>query len=149
MNDYSNKYDIVKRYKLTKEQVEIYLWVKDQKINTDDGTICYWVKKYSPQRIRDVVCFANTRRNSGQKIHNVGGWIRWFLETEQIVVNEASNINHDFCVKFVESRKWAELKIFEKYVRDTITGDDLPLTMGVDDFRRSLEALYQKSQLYK
>jgi hypothetical protein len=30
----------------------------------------------------------------------------------------------------------------EKYVKDMITGDDLPLTLNKDDFRRGLELAY-------
>lgn len=148
MNGYS-KNDIVRRYKLTEEQVEVYLWIKNQQINTDDNTLCYWIKKYNSKRIRDVVNYANKRRNSGEEIRNIGGWIGWFLKTEQIVANETSNLNYEFCIKFVESNQWSELKIFEKYVKDTVTGDDLPLTMAFEDFRCSLERLYEKSQLYK
>jgi hypothetical protein len=148
MIDYK-KNNITKRYKLTKEQEEIYEWIKTQKINTDDNTLCYWVKTYSPRRVKEVVDFANARRTSGQEIPNVGGWIHSLLKNEQIVVNDTCKLNREFSVKFMKSKKWTDLKIFEKYVKDGITGDDLPLTMTVEDFRSSLESLYQKSILYK
>ena len=35
---------LAKKFKLTNEQVTMYVWLKDQNINTDDGTLCYWVK---------------------------------------------------------------------------------------------------------
>ena len=137
------------RYKLTKEQEDDYLWVKRQKINTDDNTICYWTKRYSSKRIKEVVNFAYKRQREGQEIKNIGGWIQNFLKTDQIVVNDNSEINQEFCVSFVESKKWRELKFYEKYVRDSITGDDLSFSMEMKEFRRVLEALYEKSQLYK
>lgn len=45
--------------------------------------------------------------------------------------------------------KEQKIKIFEKYVKDSVTGDDLSLTMRIDDFKYSFEKLYQKSKLYK
>jgi hypothetical protein len=144
-----NKNSTAKRYKLTKEQEEVYEWVKNQNINTDDNTLCYWVKAYSLKRLKEVINFANARRNSGQEIQNIGGWIHRFLKSGQIVVNDTCKLNHAFAMEFMESKVWMDLKIFEKYIRDEVTGDDLSLTMPIDDFRRSLEALYQKSLLYK
>jgi hypothetical protein len=56
------KEDVIKKYKLTKEQEETYLWLKMQNLNTDDDTLSYWVKKYSPKRIHEVVDFAKLRQ---------------------------------------------------------------------------------------
>ncbi len=41
------------------------------------------------------------------------------------------------------------VKIYEKYLKDEITGDDLPLTLSQETFERALESLFQKSQKYK
>ena len=67
MNEY------IQKYKLSKEQIEIYEWVKYQNINTDDNTICYWAKTYNPKRIREVINFAKERNERGQNIRNIGG----------------------------------------------------------------------------
>jgi hypothetical protein len=136
-------------YKLTSEQNEVYVWLKNQSLNTDDDTLNYWVRKYPKRRIIEVVNFANSRRNGGQSIRNIGGWINKFLMTCIAVVNDECKINNEFLKKFIEINKWPELKIYEKYVKDEITGDDLPLTMAINDFRISLEALYKKSILYR
>jgi hypothetical protein len=140
---------LIKKYKLTGEQIEIYIWLTEQNINTDDNTFCYWVKTYPSMRIKEVVNFAITRRNAGQNIRNLGGWIQKFLKTGLAVVDENCKINQEFSIKYMEQRNWRDLKIYEKYVKDIVTGDDLPLTMTVEDFKRSLEILYQKSRLYK
>jgi len=136
-------------FKLTSEQFEIYMWLKSQRLNTDDDTLNYWSRKYPAKRIIDVVKFANRRRNSGQSIRNIGGWVHKLLITGIAVANEESEDNSEYAKKFTEMNKWIDLKIYEKYVKDEVTSDDLPLTMPKEIFRKALESLYQKSILYK
>lgn len=139
----------IRKYKLSKEQSEIYEWLKGQNINTNDETLCYWAKSYTSKRIQEVVNFAKARQVNGEDIRNIGGWIQKFLKTGQAVVDENCRINLAFLTKFLNSTKWNDLNIYEKYVKDKVTGDDLPLNMASDDFKISLESLYQKSQLYR
>jgi hypothetical protein len=141
--------DLIKKYKLTEEQTKIYAWLKSQNLNTDDQTLCYWVKKYPSRRIQEVVNFGNTRKDAGQNIRNMGGWVQKFLKTGQAVVDDNCKTNKEFSLSFAVSEKWNDLKIYEKYVKDIATGDDLSLNMDSKDFKRCLEALYQKNQLYK
>src|SRR5262249_4143532 len=117
-----------KKFKLTNEQAMVYAWLKNQNINTDDSTLCYWAKTYSPKRIKEVVEFANARKNSGQQIINIGGWIHKFLKSGNAVVNETCLFNHRYATDFVRAKNWRELQIYEQYVKDDITKDDLPLT---------------------
>ena len=137
------------KYKLTKEQTEVYNWLKIQEINTDDDTLNYWTRKYSGIRIMEVVNFAKARIQAGQNIKNLGGWIHKFLSTGLAVVNDECMSNRQFAKQFMKINSWNDLKIFEKYVKDEITGDDLPLTMENQMFKRNLEKLFKKSQLYK
>jgi hypothetical protein len=148
MNNHINK-NLATRFKLSKEQIETYLWLKEQHINTDDLTFCYWVKTYSAKRIKEVIVFGKERQMEGQVIQNIGGWINRFLKTGQIVVNDICKLNRKYVFEFVSLKKWSDLKIYEKYVKDDITGDDLPLTIANEDFKRSLQALYEKSRIYK
>jgi|GEM_PF-6622135 len=137
------------KYPLTIEQAKIYLWLRLQKINTDDDTLHYWSRHYPGNRIRDVVNYAHARLCAGDLIKNIGGWISKILKTESAVVNDSCIINRKFAEEFVELRGWSALKIYEKYVKDEITDSDLPLTIAVDEFKRALNALYEKSQLYR
>ena len=137
------------KYKLTKEQAVMYEWLKKENINTDDETLCYWAKSYTSKRIKEVVNFAKTRKANGQNIRNIGGWIQKFLKTNQIVVNESCMLNRSILKQFLNETGWNDLLVYEKYVRDKVTGEDLPLTIESDDFKRGLERLYQKSRLYK
>lgn len=138
-----------KAYLLTKEQYAVYVWLKAQGLNTDDHTLNYWSKTYDEKRIKTVVNFAHRRISMGQNIRNVGGWIHKLLKTGLPVVNEKSEANRKFAEWFIECKKWKDLMIYEKYVKDLITGDDLPLTLIESDFRIGLDALFQKSSMYK
>lgn len=140
---------LAKKFKLTDEQIRIYVWLKEQGINTDNGTLCYWAKTYSPIRLKEVVEFANARIASGQKILNVGGFIGSLLKNGSAVVNDMCKFNREYALQFAKERNWSDLKIYEKYVKDSVTGDDLPLTIEIVEFQRSLQRLYQKSSLYK
>ena len=143
MNEY------IKKYRLSIDQIETYEWIKNQKLNTDDNTLCYWVKTYERKRIVEVINFAKKRKEKGQDIRNIGGWIQKFLKTGQAVVNDDCNDNLNYVKQFLEINNWEDLKIYEKYIKDMVTKDDLPLTMEREEFKRALESLYQKSRLYK
>lgn len=136
-------------YPLTMAQATIYLWLRQQNINTDDDTLHYWSRHYPGDRIKDVVNYAHARLLTGDPIKNIGGWIGKMLKTERAVVNEGCISNREHAEQFAESRGWSALKIYEKYVKDEITDSDLPLTISVDEFMRALNALYDKSELYK
>ena len=139
---------LAKRFKLTEEQIEIYEWLSKQKINTDEGALIFWIKTYPSKRLKEVVEFANARRSAGQEIHNIGGWIHKFLKSNDSVVTDQYEINRKLAKDFSRIKVWKALKIYEKYVKDDVTGDDLSLLMNIEEFQRCLEALYQKSELY-
>ncbi len=81
-------------------------------------------------------------------IRNIGGWIYNMLKNDAPIINEEGESNGNFARSFAEAKKWKELEIYEKYVKDLVTQDDLSLTMPGESFKRSLEALYLKSKLY-
>lgn len=138
-----------KGFKLTEEQTEIYNWLKEQGLNTDDDTLNYWSRKYPSHRLREVVNFGHARRTSGQHIPNLGGWVHKLLMNGLAVVNDECKNNREFAEEFARANKWEDLKIYEKYVKDAVTEDDLPLTMSSEAFIRALESLCRKSQLYR
>lgn len=149
MNNKNTPYDSCNKFKLNKEQIAIFNWLRQQGLNTDDNTLAYWSWKYPSNRIIDVVRFAHSRRDSGQHIRNIGGWIQTMLITGMAVVNDVCKSNQNLAQRYAKEAGWIDLKIYEKYVKDDVTQDDLPLTMPQDDFNRALEALHRKSQLYK
>lgn len=140
---------LTKKFKLTDEQIKIYIWLKKQGINTDDETLCYWAKTHSSIRLKEVVEFTNARIASGQKILNVGGFIRNFLQSGNAVVNDTCKFNREYALEYSKIKNWNDLKVYEKYVKDSVTGDDLPLTIVINEFKAALERLYEKSCLYK
>lgn len=137
-----------KGFLLTKEQYDVYVWLKQQGLNTDDETLSFWAKTYESKRIKDVINFAHKRLSDGQKIVNIGGWVHKLLKTDCAVVNERSNENLEYAHEFVKANNWKELRIFEKYVKDTVTNEDLPLELQTKDFQRALQSLFEKSSTY-
>jgi hypothetical protein len=135
-------------YKLTEEQTKIYNWLKNQGLNVDDDTLNYWTRKYPTQRLVDVIRFAHLRRAEGQQIRNMGGWIHKLLKDGVTVVTDDCLNNRRFAQQYSAMNEWTTLRIYEKYVKDETTGDDLPLTLRQDEFQRALEALYQRIKLY-
>lgn len=132
---------------LTKKQFETYTWLSNKGLNTEASTLIYWSKKYPEKRLKEVVEYALERQKM-EPIRNIGGWIHNMLKKDILVINQESVLNRNFAKAFVEANSWSGLKIYEKYVKDEVTQDDLSLTMPSESFKRSLEGLYQKSQLY-
>ena len=135
-------------YKLNQEQEKVYVWLKSQGLNVDDNTLNYWSRKYRAQRLIDVVKFAHRRCAEGQQIRNMGGWIHKLLKDETIVVTDECRENREYVEKYALKNGWKGLHIYEKYIKDESTKDDLPLTLSTEDFRRALETLYSRVQLY-
>ena len=75
---------------------------------------------------KEVVEFANARMTSGQKILNAGGFIRNLLQNGSTVVNDTCQFNREYALEFAMTKNWGDLKIYEKYVKGSVTGDDLP-----------------------
>lgn len=139
----------MKAFALTKEQLEIYFWLKTKDLNTDDDTLNYWVRTYKAERLKEVVNFAHKRISEGQDIRNIGGWVHRLLKTGLAVVNDDCQVNQNLAYDFARVNQWTELVIYEKYVRDKITDSDLSLTMTKDEFARALVVLHDRSKLYK
>lgn len=135
-------------YKLTEEQEKVYVWLKGQSLNVDDDTLNYWARKYHAQRLVDVVRFAHARRTEGQQIRNIGGWVHKLLKDGAAVVTDECQENREYVRQYAATNGWQSLHIYEKYIKDETTNDDLPLTMPKEEFRRALEALHRRVQLY-
>lgn len=136
-------------YRLTDEQQKVYDWLKGQGLNVDDDTVNYWARKYTAKRLVDVVRFAHAKRAQGHEIRNMGGWIHKMLKDGMTVVTDECESNRTHTQRYAKENNWESLQVYEKYIKDRITGDDLPLTLSKDEFCRALEALYQRVQLYQ
>lgn len=133
---------------LTKQQFEAYQWLKKQSINTNDQTLQYWAYRYSAQRIKEVVAFVKSRQQAGSHIRNLGGWICHMLKNEIAAVNDIFHINREYAKKFAKEKGWKNLIFCEKYVRDSLTGDDLWLGIATQEFSFALAKIYERGQLY-
>ena len=64
------------------------------------------------------------------------------------MVNSECQDNHRFAQQYAVENQWQTLHIYEKYVKDKGTGDDVSLTIPREEFRRALEGMYRRVQLY-
>lgn len=79
----------------------------------------------------------------------MGGWIHKILKDGTAVVTDDCLNNRRFAQQYIAANQWTSLHIYEKYVKDETTSDDLPLTLSKEEFQRALEALHQRIKLYR
>ncbi len=137
-------------YKLTRGQAEVYNWLRVQGLNTDNNKLNYWSRQY-PAKAKSLKLY-NSRMQDVKLVKlfetlEVGfvNCLRRVLQFQMTYETRSLKLDNSF----IKTKEWKDLNIYEKYVKDMVTGDDLPLTMDNKDFNRALEALYRKSQLYK
>lgn len=133
--DQDKTLDAKRRWKLTQEEYEHFLYMKDQGVDSDDGTIAYWCKIYSFQRIYDVLQAA---KNKGAT--NIGAYMNKLFKTDAIVQNSQLNANKQFAEDYKKQFGWHQLKICEKYCyfefgRDKV---EIPFNLNVEDFMNRL-----------
>ncbi len=135
--------DPVKRWKLNEDQALTFKQLKDENVNSDDGTIAFWCKKYSAQRLIDVLNYSKL-----QKPDNLGAYMNNLLKKESAVENDTTRINKKTAESFKIENQWADLKIYEKHAMIVIsTGAQLEICFLMDpiDFYVKLESFYQMS----
>lgn len=129
----------MKRYKLSDEQVDSAFWLIDNKVDSDVATICWWVKKYDCQRIKDVFVHAKEKAKG-----SVGAYMQKLLRDQAYVPTDVTKENKRFAEDYKISHKWTELEIQEKYVMCK-TGNsfkELPLIYQPSTFIKALIDLH-------
>jgi hypothetical protein len=133
--------DPVIRWKLTPPQAEVFRWLQDQKINTDDPTLAYWSKTFSYQRLSDVLAVSKSKTRS-----NLAGYISTLLKKGAIVENEVTKINKQTAKNFKQENHWGALSILEKYAKIQMSNgsiEDLPYHLDPLAFLEKLINLYE------
>ena len=104
-------WEAAKKYKLNPEQITTFRWLQQQEINSDDETFSWYAKKYSFQRIRDVVLWAKR-----QKRDNLGSYIRYLLNVDAVVETDVCRENKQLALDYKTNNQWLALEIQEHYV---------------------------------
>lgn len=133
------------KYPLKKIQMPLFNWLKEQNVGSDDETLMYYIRAYTEQRIRDSVAFMQEELKKGVEIDRRGGFFRTLLDGGVVLKTSESEGNKGVARQFIERHKWKTAVVTEKYLRDSITHDDLYFTMQPDTFLRSLKSLHEKS----
>jgi hypothetical protein len=135
---------------LSKEQTELFMLIKNQNIEgATDDTITFWACKYQPAKIQSALQAIQNEIKKGTKFKkSQAAFFRACLDGKIIPCDNLIQQNKEFAKKFADSKRWRSLKIFEKYIKDDILGDDLNLYMPHDQFFPALTRLYEKAKLY-
>jgi hypothetical protein len=134
----SQNTNVIYRYKLTPEQIEIFNHLKSLKINTNDDTLCWWAKNYSLERIMEVY-----HASKKETTRDLAAYMQQLFKLNACVANAHSIINKEFAKDFKKAIGWHDLNIGELYVSFHVGNDtqDLSLNMEPTQFA---EILMQK-----
>jgi hypothetical protein len=135
--------DLSKRYKLSEEELERLSWLKYQKINTDDGTLCFWAKTYQLSRLIEV--FDEAKRRGARSI---GAYMTSLFEKEAVLENVSSKSNKEYAKSFKKEFQWNNLEILEKYAKVlTVSGyqEEIPYHIDAQSFQNKLYNLFSSN----
>jgi hypothetical protein len=137
-----------RRFPLKKEQQPVFDWLKGQGLDTDDDTLCYWVRTYSPDKLQTAVKFMHHEAQRGVQFRTRGGFVRNVLEGKISPVTDTCLENKVFVKDFMDANNWRDLEIHEKYVICPRTQKEVPLSLEPMQFINAIGALYDLSQNY-
>lgn len=103
--------DAKRRWKLTDHQYDNLQWLKDQGVDSDEKTLCYWVKSYSFERLNEVLQAAKKVK----EIRSLGAYVNKLLIDKCVIEKSHIRANETFARDYAELHKWNSLKIFKKY----------------------------------
>lgn len=136
------------KFPLKKEQQPLFELLREVATNTDDSTIKYWIRTY-PNKIQTAVDFLKKELSFGKKIDNPGGFLTNIFLGKIIPMTPEMEKNKEYALEFATRNDWNNLKISGKFVKDEITGGDVPLFLPFENFVNSLLKLHDNSLTYR
>lgn len=137
-----------RKYPLKKEQQPILSWLQEQNLDTDEDTLCFWIRSYPLEKLQTAIKFMHYELDRGTKIRTRGGFVRRVLEGKISPVTDTAIANREFAKDFKEANNWNALEIHEKYVLCSKTQKEVPLNLETMLFIEQLSNLYDLSQNY-
>ncbi len=133
--DQKKTMDAKRRWKLTDDQYQNLVWLQDNGINSDEGTLAHWVKTYPFERLYDVLNHAKSKKPT-----NIGAYMQKLFKTDAIVENNTIKANASFAKDFAQAHGWNQLKVLGKYCTFPMNGIDIeiPLSLNTEDFIKTL-----------
>ncbi len=129
-------------FPLKKSEAPLMSTLTSLNLNTDEDTLKYFVRKYSP-RIPGCAFFLKYERNRGINITNPGGFFRNCLVGKINILNQQALDHKKFAEEFKEENNWNSLIISEKYLRDDTTGKDLGYGMATHEFLNAFLGMHE------
>lgn len=133
--------NVAKRFGAHGQSEQTFLWLKDKGLQTDDGTLCYWAKTYSLERLSDV--YRETCRRTPA---NYGAYMRTLLNKEAVISFVDPTECAQFAIDFKNANNWASLKIGKNYVTFDYgrSKEEISLRQTPENFGRQLVEKYQQ-----
>lgn len=112
-NESASEVDVsaARKYKLSPPQVDSYIWLKRQKINSSDQTLCWWAREYSLKRLKEVYLYSISLSKT-----NVGGYMQKILKEEVYLAVDHVTSNKEFTLAYKEQNEWHELDLYDTHV---------------------------------
>lgn len=130
--------DPAKRWKLDNQQLISLAYLKEQHVPADSGTLAYWAKTYSLERLREVVAYAKC-----MKPDNLVGYIQKLLRQKIVMDNAVALKNREVAAYFAKAHLPGRLKLLKRYCVLTLengTKYDLEYQIDSETFYRALES---------
>lgn len=135
-----NKFDVVRdnvnalqRFKLSADQIEVFLWLQAQKIDTRENTLCFWAKNYSLKRLKEVHKAAVNAKptTANGKPKSIGALMTNFLKKGIAVETDFKNENAAFLDSMADRYPLMNWKIGKKFATCTINGIEKEISLNI------------------
>jgi hypothetical protein len=133
------------KYKLTEQQGGVFTWLKENCGGVQSGTLCYWAKYYTFDRIKEVFLESKSR-----KPKSLGAYMNSLFKMNAIVPNDTSKECREFAEFYKKSVGWHDLKIEKKFVTFSVgkNREELFLHIPPEQFAKILMEKYQSQRRY-
>jgi hypothetical protein len=124
-----------RRWRLTEHQQDILNFLRQENVDTDEKTLCYWAKTYSFERLESVLNAAKLKPRK-----SIGAYMNKLLTDQSIVENYNIKENTEFAKFYKKSGEITEMKIGKKFVTINFMEDlqEVNLNFEPEDFKRIL-----------
>jgi hypothetical protein len=134
-----------KKFKLDAQQIEVFNCLKDLMPNENEGTLCYWAKTYSFERLMEVHRDACRLPRT-----NFGGYMNALLKRNAFVRSDDAVECAKFAEDFKAAHGWGDLKITTNFVSFNLGSStvDIPLRQKPETFATQLMEKYKSTIRY-
>ncbi len=141
--DQKGTLDAKRRWKLTQEQVEHFDWLRNEGVDSDDGTLAHWCKSYPFERLYDVL-----NASKFKKPKSLGAYMQKLLKTDAIIENNTIKSNIAFAEEYKKAHGWGAMKTGKKFVTIPFDPDKMEISLSLE-CSEFINVIIQKHEIYE